>query len=277
MKQKNLLTALIGSCVAVASADAALVIQYTFDDLPLGTNPDNQQLVNSGTLGGTATLTNGTGTGTYEVTTSDLGAGFGNALRFTPGADGDGNEIAPHIGTGQVLSLVGITAATEYTATAFVNFDNATGDNMIFGQNGTVANGGQSLHLGSRDGSLHSGHWGDDLNNGVTSDPGNWHHVAYTNDTEGNQAIYFDGVLVDGTTPGSDSAGTGGAFDTTQDLWIGTSNNGGSLSGLLDDVRVYDELLSAEEIFAISQVPEPGSVALLGVTGFAILLRRRRS
>ena len=260
----------------LTSADAALLVYYNFNSLPSGAVTANIPVPNTGTLGGSGTLSKGTGTGQANVVASGAGAGSGKALQFIPAADGDQNGAAPHVSTLNTLASLGITPSMAYTVMAWANFASAAGDNMIFGQDGSVAMpGGQSLHHGTRNGNLHSGHWGDDIgpDQGSNVPPGaGWHHIAYTNDgAAGNQSIFLDGNLVVG--PGA--PGVAGAFDTTKDLLIGTSNNGGSFSGQLDEVKVFNSLLSRAEIQAASVIPESGSFALMALAG-CFLLRRRR-
>ncbi|MFT4547081.1 MAG: hypothetical protein ACI9MB_001027, partial [Verrucomicrobiales bacterium] len=102
------------------------------------------------------------------------------------------------------------------------------------------------LHNGSRNGAYHSGHWGDDITGG-SNDPGNWHHVTWTN-TDQTQEIFVDGVSI--SSGGSASAGS---FNNnlSQTLLIGTSRNGGSFRGSLDDVGVFSTTLSNPQIAAI--------------------------
>ena len=73
--------------------------------------------------------------------------------------------------------------------------------------------------------------------------PNNWYHLAATFDsTTGDTNLYVDGVLVQNGTL---------AFDPTAvsaDLGIGRSPDGERWRGVLDDVRIYDELLSAAKI-----------------------------
>ncbi len=264
---------------AVTSADAALLVYYNFNSLPSGAVGADVPVANLGTFGPSGIVSKGTGAGSATVVASGAGVGGvggGQALQLTPAADGDQNLAAPHIKAISTLSSLGITPSTAYTVMAWANFASAAGDNMIFGQDGSVAgNGGASLHNGTRNGVLHSGHWGDDIgpDQGITTGTGaGWHHIAYTNDgAAGNQSIYLDGIL----TVGPGAAGVAGAFDTAQNLIIGSSNNGGSFSGQLDEIKVYNTLLSAAEIQAARAIPESGSMVLLALAG-SFLLRRRR-
>jgi uncharacterized repeat protein (TIGR03806 family) len=91
---------------------------------------------------------------------------------------------------------------------------------------------------------------------------GTWHHVAATRDnTSGAMTVYVDGVLR--------GSGTGptGSRTFPLSLRIGslqTANN--FLNGTLDDVRLYDRVLTAAEIAALNGTP-PAAPA--GVAAFA--------
>ena len=72
------------------------------------------------------------------------------------------------------------------------------------------------------------------------------------------------------------------AFDT----FVGTGENGNAwfFQGLLDDVRIYDGAISAQQAsnlfqFGQLQIPEPGSIAVWSVVGLGLslfgLMRRR--
>lgn len=97
-----------------------------------------------------------------------------------------------------------------------------------------------------------------------------WHHVAGVYDIDtGDALLYVDGAL-------DASASTSGAINdnTGTPLFIGAEKGVERFwAGAIDDVRIYDHALSAGDIAAI--VPEPATIALLGL-GASVLLRRRK-
>jgi hypothetical protein len=77
---------------------------------------------------------------------------------------------------------------------------------------------------------------------------GEWHHVTVTIDTIDGAKIYLDGVL-EGTNPD-----TGGITVGDFPVFIGENSQatGRFWDGLIDDVQIYDRVLSAEEISQLS-------------------------
>jgi hypothetical protein len=97
-----------------------------------------------------------------------------------------------------------------------------------------------------------------------------WHHLAATYDTNDNSArIYVDGV--------EEAVGTRNFAAATEaaDWYYWLSNgSGGNFSGEMKDVRIYDETLSETGISALA-VPEPATMALLGLGG-TLFIRRKK-
>jgi fibronectin type 3 domain-containing protein len=97
----------------------------------------------------------------------------------------------------------------------------------------------------------------------VNINDGTWHHVAATrNNTSGAMAVYVDGV--------SRGSGTGptGSRTFPPSLRIGslqTANN--FLSGTLDDVRLYDRILTVGEIAALIGTPPAAPTGLAATAG----------
>jgi fibronectin type 3 domain-containing protein len=85
----------------------------------------------------------------------------------------------------------------------------------------------------------------------VNINDGNWHHVAATrNNTSGAVAVYVDAILR--------GTGTGATGSRTfmPSLRIGSLQTGNNFfSGTLDDVRLYDRILSVGEIAALVAPP----------------------
>jgi hypothetical protein len=92
---------------------------------------------------------------------------------------------------------------------------------------------------------------------------GNWHHAVATlsGGANGTIKIYGDGVDITATCPEAcDDSGTPpSTYTTTHDIWIGLLDNGTPWDGSLDDVRIYNRVLSASEV---QQLYKLGSVTI---------------
>ncbi len=96
------------------------------------------------------------------------------------------------------------------------------------------------------------------LASSVNINDGSWHHVAATrSNTSGAVAVYVDGVLR--------GSGTGATGSRTfpPSLRIGSLQTGNNFfNGTLDDVRLYDRILTASEIAALFAPPAPSTTTL---------------
>lgn len=103
---------------------------------------------------------------------------------------------------------------------------------------------------------------------------GVWHHFAGVRANH-ELSFYVDGVLVN-TTP--ESAPTNVTNDEPLRLGSLSPASLQTMTGSLDDVRVYNQALSAAEVqeLATNTVPEP-SVGMLLLLGAAAGLRRKRA
>ncbi|MAS94337.1 MAG: hypothetical protein CMO55_14155 [Verrucomicrobiales bacterium] len=149
----------------------------------------------------------------------------------------------------------------DFTASAWVNFDSATGDMTVFGTMTSGANNG--LHLVIRDGRAHFGFFGNDTPGTQTLNTGEWYHITwrYTSATQ-EQAIFVNGAL--------DRALTGKTPFTglSNEVVIGRWNTSGRFfDGMMDEVSIIGRSLSADEIAAMAATgPEMAGMATTTVT-----------
>ena len=108
------------------------------------------------------------------------------------------------------------------------------------------------------------------MSNAVIAD-NTFHHVAATFDGT-TLSMYIDGVL-DNTAAYSGTATVSG-----RNFRLGNHDQltSRAFEGTLDDVRVYNETLSAGQVAGLASIPEPGSALAIGLIGLGLISRRRR-
>ncbi|MCP5010552.1 MAG: BspA family leucine-rich repeat surface protein, partial [Aestuariibacter sp.] len=190
------------------------------------------------------------------VWSTDTESGSGYALEF----DGGNDYVAlPHI-------IDPVNGA--FTAELWFNITNHTiRRSMLEQQNGT---GSGYNWLGvQNNGQLYTFLGGSRLDSStVTVTPGQWQHAVVTYDGT-TLSLYLDGVLV------NSEARTMESSDGDFLLGINKNLNGNHFKGNLDDVKIYDEALSAAEVSvlyaggsplagtATGGLPSAGIIALL--------------
>lgn len=196
-----------------------------------------------------------------------------------PTADRNGNAGGAVLfnGTDSFYNL-GIVAGSLNAGTmaAWVRTDDHGGERGAIAMG--VSGGGTANYFTVQD--TGSGRWRSDVDDGalrrdVLSDnpvvpTGTWQHLAVTFAIGGNLTMYIDGV------PQADVQALGGLTITPLGDWLvgAERTNARFFSGAIDDVRLYDNELSAAEVAAL--VPEPSTGVLFGLAGAALVLRRRR-
>jgi hypothetical protein len=254
------------SVFSINTASAALVGLWEFESAPGGLTPDSSGNGHSGTLEGNANLTVDAERGsvlelsgllvdadavninsTIAIPTLPANGGATFAAWIKQNSDTSaGNEYAYVLGLGASGNAPVMTIGIDVTGlvTAFIEGDGADTQATVTGD--TVVVGGV------------------------------WTHIAVTYDRVNNQGItYVNGVA--GPTTDISSVGDGAldwANGTIGRLVSGASSADHHFGGFIDDVYYYDEVRTGAQIAAL--VPEPGSLALLGLGCGIFAFRRRR-
>lgn len=232
------------SITYTSDAKADLLAYFDFEGNTLDSSGKNNHAVNSG---------------------ATLGAGYsGQGFAF----DGIDDFMTVNLD-------VNPSTLSDLSWGAWVNSSGATGIRKILSHD----NGGfdRTLGLDTRPGAGTT--WSTFTGSGVQGTaavtPGSWQFVASVYDeTSSTATLYVDGIASTYTS----SFGSG--FSSMR---IGSNPGFGEyFSGLIDDVFIFDEALSIDQLDAIRQggvntaVPEPGTLLLLGSCMAGLAFRKTR-
>ena len=107
---------------------------------------------------------------------------------------------------------------------------------------------------------------------------GGWHYAAVTISTDSTSktlSLYLDGVLAQTASLSPTNIASDLPFFIGTQFDPFTTNNESPFIGAIDDVSVYNRALSAEEIVALSSVPEPSAISLFFFGGMTLLAFRK--
>lgn len=269
------------TAAAASAQGATLIAHYTFEDDPGGTTVSDLAPAQAGNNSGV--LSNGASLVPVTGAPASAGAGLsGQALSL----DGVDDFVDLTATSASILN-----GRSSFTYAAFINIasypSGSSGENIFFVSHSGGPGGGRGvLQVQSSTGRVRAfarASTTESLTNvdevaGDNTVPLNeWIHIAATYDIANNDiVIYKNGEIV---ANGQDQTFSAPSIENLDSLFvgIGANNNGGGewLHGLIDDLRVYDGLLTQAEIQALALVPEPASLGLLGLGGLLALRRRR--
>lgn len=267
MKIPNSINWIIALLAAMGTSQAALVAHWTFD----ADASDSSGNGLDGTLKGNAAIS----------TVSKVGGGS-----LYCASDGDYAEI---LGNSNITVPTHLpTGAADRTIAFFMKMEvdpTDTSPTMLsYGNAPSVPNGARFDILLDSSGKLRfesSGPPSGTFTPGYTeSYSGNWVHVAMTySQSEGILEAFVDGVSVGTRTGVINTGGNTATPDHAFTLNIGNSANDSlrNFQGYLDDVRIYDTVLSGTELQGLASIPEPAVSGLAGLGVLGLFLRRRRS
>ena len=267
----------VGACASVATVQADLVSEYTFDNT----------LANAvgGAPSGTAARTSGR---RLKHPLVRCRQGCAGAISF----DGDGSYVntttngLPN-GSGLVTGTVAFWIQTTNTTAMqkVLSGDNSLSPGYRSFEINTLSGGGSKFYLRPNNDT------GDYDWQAAASSAfnGNWHHVALTwNATTGaagtgSATFYLDGTALTTTVSGTkniSSASTWAAWDYGMFIGVGgrATPNWDPLTAPLDNLQVYNTELTAGQIAALAGVPEPSAATLtvIGLIGLLCYAWRKR-
>ena len=251
---------------AAVNANAANVITYyNFDTLNGGGDIEDQV--------GSADITNVAGT---LDTDSPLGDTLGSSLASSTGITSVPQADAPSFGTGDFSVSFWFNHVDGNTAGIIDSL--ASGDGGLQLNFGTNALNNR-LAVGIRD----TGGGFQVVSSEALTGFGNWIHMAVTVDRDSATGVVFYVNGVAQGTLGDATVWSGAAVDATQDMQIGgfNGNNAGRATDNIDELAFYTGILTPTEVAGLAngtlsptQIPEPGSLALIGLGSLCVLRRR---
>jgi hypothetical protein len=198
------------------------------------------------------------GSGTVAKDTSGKsvdGTFFGGP---TWGQEGSHRGILLFDGTDDYVFIDGLFTVPVYTITFWFRVDGGSGQRDIFSAYALGVQHGILLEL-SGDGTLRYLHryplgtgGGTNIYTTTTYDDGAWYHAAMVKSVD-TIALYINGELVDSTADTSEF-NPGDAFGVALGCLDDERGLARLLPGAMDDVRIYDRVMSQEEIQAIMEV-----------------------
>ena len=249
----------------VGSVQAALVHEWEFDNNVSDTSGSG----NHGTV---------TGTTSYVSPVDDWNGGTGKAFHL---------DEATHVRDMAPVNLpIAMTGAYAIRGPSFahnVYVKAAAGNTFdswdsIAGWGDNVNNGDRAFHSRGTTNVFHRGYT-HDAQGSVTWTDNTWHMLTFSYDQTGYPTFYGDETMwIDGVVVHSNDNRHWGDIPDP-DIWVGLSTGIAGADYWEGDVDCYQIWNSGLDQAAVDtlyeRIPEPATIALLGLGGLALLRRRR--
>ena len=241
MQPIHLLT--VATALTFGVARAALISHYTFDETSGTTAVDSGPAAANGTIGSNVTL--------------GVEGKFGTAFTFHNDA-----TQAGIVDMENATTFAALNASQAVTVSVWLKWTSSTAnrDTAIFlGSNAAsdryldigTTGGTNTANIGGVFGRTRAATTFPDAIRGSALNDGQWHHVAYTaNATTDVTQIYIDGVLASPATVTAFSFPTFNNFEVGR---LGRSAPTDAYDGSVDELRIYDSVLTAAEIASLAQ------------------------
>lgn len=272
-----------GSLVFAGATRAALI-----DNLELYYNYDNDTTAPGGIVDGSGNARDASGVD--KNASSIIDYSFSSDV---PASIAAGRSLDLQGTTDYVISdtpgYTGVTGAGARTVATWVKFTGSSAQPtlMEWGANINGERWALRLNTGAPNGvvgALRVEVAGDFIVGTDIIDDGQWHHVAATFSDDGSPVVedvklYVDGVLQTTFTSGPNAPAINTSGINTVTL-AGSQmlTDDRSVNGLLDETAIWSRVLSEQEIIDLAGgavIPEPASLALLGLGGMLVTRRRR--
>lgn len=196
--------------------------------------------------------------GVWRTFANEYSSGFSNT--YSVDFDGTNDNVA--ISYDSSLDITGALSIT-----AWVKFDSLSGFPMIYALgnyfDGYNGNGGHQFYSSSNKVAFFdTATGGAPSYSSTTLSTGTWYHLAVTRSASRGITFYVNGSSA-GTHTRTGSPSTG-----TLDINIGSDSGGNYLNGLIDEVAVFNSVLSASDISSIYNSGTPNDISSLSPVGY---------
>lgn len=281
---------------ASANASASTIAYWTFDDGQVGTTAGTLLTESNSPTLNAAAGKNGSGAipmfhaAVPNVAIRDgVGGPIVNALNAsslefvrTGTADSNDGGRLTVVDPGGIDSLL---KPASFTIEAFIQIDSATNWPALMSKSRADGNGSSWMLDMNNNGTLRArfdtqalgASSGTGFNQNFTTSLNladqTWHHVAMTYDADTRMARLF----VDYEDRGGGTVINPLVYDNNPML-IGQGGGGRAFDGWMDEIRLSDSVLTTDQFLRAEVVPEPGTLALVGMMllGLAFVVRRRK-